>query len=895
VTSYEHFCLFALGKDEYYGSDWDIRAQDPWIHVTHRRIEHLPRQGWKLHISASLGNAEQVLTRVLAVLKEHPCHFKLALSETILRSLNMGSLGHSQVGKFITIYPKHDRAAVQIANLIDTACPALQGPRIPSDHRLRSNSIVYYRYGSFEPFQARSPLGEYVRMMQNVEGILIPDEVTLWPITPASVINPFVSSTEPDPANEEKGEPIPDRFGSYVPIKALLTSPKGSVFLAIDTGRLRRCIVKQANRHIPVGFQFDAVDYLRREAETLRNLDRSGVSPRFYDFVDTPDYSYLVMEDIPDQTMEEICNIDAPSPTNGNNRWPIATALCDAVATVHSCGYVHGDLKTANILVSEDLHVKLIDFELAVPIGSARSDNRGTHGYMRRTHSAAAATSDDIYAMGAVFLYLATGNEPSTTVFSNLLDDPRFDPSMAAVPDLLAVGKACLREEFATTSEVSTALQRARSAATVQAPVKGFFLGDESCDEQDISLAVSRVASVLCRTATELLGRHSSYAINTDLNDGLSGLLIGLLLVPEGTNERAPAHDLALRVADFLITKLTPPGIALPGLFVGDMGAAVALTVAGRALKNDRLISAARQLAARSIAANLANPDLFHGMAGRLMGLLCLGEQHDCREYRQLAAEEWIRLSAASVREENESVWFEIPSGYSGLSNKRFLGAAHGCSGVGISVARGIMWGVIDSATSRVRKIRDAVLRAKIEQRGGGLGWPVESGQEEVAGPFWCHGVGGIAQFLIETNVALGSKEEVESIERCIESLGTSGWCYGLDLCHGSAGSVETLALARDYGYLNSDRAMAAYNRCCNVFVRQVNASGDQDGLEFREQYGLMVGYAGILYALRRISARHRVSALWSYLAGRPSEAPPHAWDRLVGTDGDRSQWQTIS
>jgi lantibiotic modifying enzyme len=177
------------------------------------------------------------------------------------------------------------------------------------------------------------------------------------------------------------------------------------------------------------------------------------------------------------------------------------------------------------------------------------------------------------------------------------------------------------------------------------------------------------------------------------------------------------------------------------------------------------------------------------------------------------------------------------------------------------------MLGVVDSAGSVVRKIRDAIIRADIGQPGGDPRWPVESGQQEAAGPFWCHGLGGITQFLIEANAALRNKEETVCIERCIETLGRSGWFYGLDLCHGSAGSVDTLALARDSGYLDSDRMMAAYNQCCNVFVRQVKASGNQDEFEAREQYGLMVGYPGMLYALRRISQEHPVQAMWSYLA----------------------------
>src|SRR5437899_702858 len=46
----------------------------------------------------------------------------------------------------------------------------------------------------------------------------------------------------------------------------------------------------------------------------------------------------------------------------------VATAMCDAVGAVHAAGYIHLDLKPANVFLSTD-RVRLIDFGLARAAG----------------------------------------------------------------------------------------------------------------------------------------------------------------------------------------------------------------------------------------------------------------------------------------------------------------------------------------------------------------------------------------------------------------------------------------------------------------------------------------------------------------------------------------------
>jgi len=63
------------------------------------------RQGWKIHVSATLRNAQNLLKTVACYLSEKTTTFKFALDLNILELLNSKAVSCGSAGKFITIYP----------------------------------------------------------------------------------------------------------------------------------------------------------------------------------------------------------------------------------------------------------------------------------------------------------------------------------------------------------------------------------------------------------------------------------------------------------------------------------------------------------------------------------------------------------------------------------------------------------------------------------------------------------------------------------------------------------------------------------------------------------------------------------------------------------------------
>ena len=92
--------------------------------------------------------------------------------------------------------------------------------------------------------------------------------------------------------------------------------------------------------------------------------------------------------------------------------------MCEGVSALHQAGFVHHDLKPANILLNEDSQVMICDFTVSREISCHKSKQTnwvtGTAHYMSPEHLQQGVTDVrcDIYSLGAIAYEMLAGRPP---------------------------------------------------------------------------------------------------------------------------------------------------------------------------------------------------------------------------------------------------------------------------------------------------------------------------------------------------------------------------------------------------------------------------------------------------------------------------------------------------
>ncbi|EGB05964.1 hypothetical protein AURANDRAFT_4760, partial [Aureococcus anophagefferens] len=154
------------------------------------------------------------------------------------------------------------------------------------------------------------------------------------------------------------------------------------------------------------------------------------------------------------------------APLPWNHRLRIALDTSAALYYLHAqprandVAFIHGDVKSANVLLDDAGHAKLADFGLARKVATPRGADRtltlaGSHGYMDPHYSATTTPRPQVYAFGVVLMELVTGldarglvdrvmaAERETDIF-----DAKLEPSPEALEravDVLEIAHRCVQ------------------------------------------------------------------------------------------------------------------------------------------------------------------------------------------------------------------------------------------------------------------------------------------------------------------------------------------------------------------------------------------------------------------------------------------------------------------
>ncbi|MFG3706494.1 class III lanthionine synthetase LanKC [Micromonospora sp. NPDC047670] len=573
---------------------WRSEPLDDWL-IYAPQGGTLPQQGWKIHVSATLDNAERVLDTVWDYCVPRGLSFKFLRGPRTLLLRNSKYASRAASGKFVTVYPRDDAELELVCKELDELLAGEPGPYILSDLR-HGAGPVYVRYGGFAARYCHSPDGQVVPAIEDDTGTLVPDRrdpvfhVPSW-VTLPDFLGPHLAAR-----NATSTDEVPYRIE-----KVIHFSNGGGLYVGRDLRTDTQVVLKEARPHAGLDADgTDAVARLAREAEALRRLADLPQVPRVHDEFTLGEHRFLALEFIEGRALNKVLvdrypliDADATDADRADyTRWALDVhrQVEEVVHAIHERGLVYGDLHLFNVMVRPDDRIALVDFEVAAPIEGHRRPGLRNQGFAAPRDRTGPAV--DRYALACLRLAL----------FLPLTQLVRLAPAKAAhLADVIAA-------HFPVPRELLDAAVREITGAPAGAPAV------EPAADLTVDVGPAhreRLARAILASATPErddrlfpgdIEQFRSGGLN--LAHGAAGVLYALHVSGAG---RWPEHE------QWLVRRATSPAAGTRcGFYDGLHGVAYALELLGR-----------RQDALDVLDICLRQPvdGLDHSLAGGLSGI----------------------------------------------------------------------------------------------------------------------------------------------------------------------------------------------------------------------------------------------------------------------------------
>ncbi|MFI1922645.1 MULTISPECIES: serine/threonine protein kinase [unclassified Streptomyces] len=251
------------------------------------------------------------------------------------------------------------------------------------------------------------------------------------------------------------GADEPTTVGPYRLLGRLGAGGMGRVYLGRSAGG-RTVAVKIVHPHLALDEEFRA--RFRREVDSARRVGGAWTAP--------------VLDADPEATVPWVATGYAAGPSlaaavaSGGGPLPehsvrvLGAGLAEALGAVHELGLVHRDVKPSNVLLTVDGPL-LIDFGIArATDGTASLTSTGVSvgspGYMapEQILGKVASGAADVFSLGAVLAYAATGQPPfpgdssAALLYKVVHEQPELgEPDSGLRGELRAVVEACLSKD----------------------------------------------------------------------------------------------------------------------------------------------------------------------------------------------------------------------------------------------------------------------------------------------------------------------------------------------------------------------------------------------------------------------------------------------------------------
>lgn len=438
---------------------WEHQATDTWMHYA-PIAGRTPAQGWKIHVSACLEDAERAMEAVWDYCVARNIAFKFLRNRPVMTMLNSKAAARGSSGKLVTIYPLDDGQLELTLKELDELLQGVEGPYILSDLRYGEGPL-FVRYGGFAARRCLGENGEPVLAIEDARGRLVPDvrepafSLPPW-VTLPGFLEPHLAARNAVTTND-----LPYTIESVIQF-----SNGGGVYLGRNLSTGERVVLKEARPHAGLdAADRDAVTRLAHERDMLERLAGLDAVPALVDYFTLGDHHFLVQEFVDGNPLQRLLV----------QRYPLTRATCDqesvaeytswvldvlpkvrrAVESLHGRGVVFGDLHPNNILLTAEGRLVLIDYEVATLAAD--------RGRAALAHPAFGAPPDrqgveiDVYALACLCLGLFA---PQLTIMQ-LLDRAKVVQLAESVEETFPVPPEVVEEAVRTiTGPTPTAVRR---------------------------------------------------------------------------------------------------------------------------------------------------------------------------------------------------------------------------------------------------------------------------------------------------------------------------------------------------------------------------------------------------------------------------------------------------
>ncbi|TPX73848.1 hypothetical protein CcCBS67573_g04883 [Chytriomyces confervae] len=244
---------------------------------------------------------------------------------------------------------------------------------------------------------------------------------------------------------------------------------------------------------------FDLQKYIEREVDMIKFVQRDARHPNVVQFMGCSlknDEILLVTEYVPGGNVKEWI-MDSEKPMTDRTRISISMDVAKAMAYLHSRGIIHRDLKSENLLVTENKRIKVCDFGFSRPSPTTSQEKRrlsfcGTDSHMAPEIILCIPFDQrvDVFSYGIIMSELAVGKVVEGNTLGRQI--PGFGISRQEVLENVQMRLGLLEREVDIEDD-GAEIQTNTILVTASEPdigrvMKGFVDVALSCADEDANL-----------------------------------------------------------------------------------------------------------------------------------------------------------------------------------------------------------------------------------------------------------------------------------------------------------------------------------------------------------------------------------------------------------------------